>query len=62
MIPGSCIATDVPASTAICGFLIADLLGFVYGSRARKHVIPNLDAARVTEFPGTQEIWLAGEL
>ena len=62
MIPGSFVATDVPASTAIGGFLIADSLGFCRWTARTQRCDPDLDPARVTEFPGTQEIWLAGEL
>ena len=39
MIPGSCFATDVPASPAIHGLSIADSLGFFVALRARKDVI-----------------------
>ena len=62
MIPGSCFATDVPASTAIRGFLIADSPGFLSMTARTQRCDPDPDPARVTEFPGTQEIWLAGEL
>ena len=62
MIPAQRFATDVPASTAVFGLSIAVLPGFCRCTAHGHGCDLDLDPVGGTEFPGTQEIWLAGEL
>ena len=61
MIPAAHSATDVPASTAIYGLRIADSLLVLSKYCVHERCDPDLDPARVTEFPDVQDFWLAGE-
>ena len=62
MIPASRLATDVPASTAILVCRSRFHWVFADAPACMPSRDLDLDPARVTEFPGAQEIWLAGEL